>query len=41
MDINIAKNITIIMPSVEFWWMDEKWCQHDVMVAIIGELHNK
>jgi hypothetical protein len=20
--------------------MDEKWCQHDIMVVVIGELHS-
>jgi hypothetical protein len=25
--------------SVKFWWMDEKWCQHDIMVVVIWELH--
>jgi hypothetical protein len=29
-----------IMPHVKFWWMDENWHQHDIMIIIIGELHN-
>jgi hypothetical protein len=28
-----------IMPHVKFW-MDEKWCQHDIMVVVIEELHS-
>jgi hypothetical protein len=28
------------MPPVKFWWMDEKWCQHDIMVIVIKELHS-
>jgi hypothetical protein len=30
----------LIMSRVKFWWMDEKWCQHDIMVVSIGELHS-
>jgi len=30
----------LIVPRVKIWWMDEKWCQHDIMVVIIGELHS-
>jgi hypothetical protein len=26
--------------TVKFWWMDEKWRQHDIMIVIIEELHN-
>jgi amino acid permease len=26
--------------NVKFWWMDEKWCQHDIMIVVIGELHS-
>jgi hypothetical protein len=29
-----------ILPHVKFWWMDEKWCQHDILVLIVGELHS-
>jgi hypothetical protein len=27
-----------IMSCVKFWWMNEKWSQHDIMV--IKELHS-
>jgi hypothetical protein len=30
----------LIVPHVKFWWMHEKWCQHDIMVVVIGELHS-
>jgi len=43
MDINISKQNHLeifIVPHVRFWWMDEKWHQHDIMVIIIGELHS-
>jgi len=29
-----------IVPCVKCWWMDEKWCQHDIMIIVIGELHS-
>jgi hypothetical protein len=29
-----------IVPHVTFWWIDEKWHQHDIMVVVIGEVHN-
>jgi hypothetical protein len=44
MDINISKkdhHKIFIVPFVKFWWMDEKWHQRDIMVVVIGELHNK
>jgi len=42
MDINISKKSwkNLIMPHVKFWWMDEKWGQHDVIIVVIGELHS-
>jgi hypothetical protein len=42
MDINIYKETRkiFIVPLVKVWWMDEKWHQHDIMIVIIGELHN-
>jgi hypothetical protein len=36
---NIHQEI-LIMSHVKFWWMDEKWHQHNIMIVIIGELHN-
>jgi hypothetical protein len=29
-----------ILLQVKFLWMDEKWCQHDIMVIVIRELYN-
>jgi hypothetical protein len=42
MDINIffKSQKILIVPHVKFWWMDEKWRQHDIMIVVIGELHN-
>jgi hypothetical protein len=43
MDTNISKKnhqIFFMVPHVQFWWMDEKWHQHDIMVIIIRVLHN-
>jgi hypothetical protein len=41
MDINISKkNHHFIMPCVEFWWMDEKWCEHDIVIIVIHELQS-
>jgi hypothetical protein len=40
-DINIPKHPKVfILACVRFWWMDEKWRHHDVMVVIVGELHS-
>ncbi len=36
---NHQKNF--IMPHVTFWWMDEKWHQHDIMVVVIRDLHSR
>jgi hypothetical protein len=43
MDTNISKRNhqkIIIVPHATFWWMDEKWGQHSIMVVVIGELHS-
>jgi hypothetical protein len=39
MDINISKKWRkiLIVPHVKFWWMDEKWCQHDIIIIVIKE----
>jgi hypothetical protein len=43
MDINISKKNhqkMFIVPHIKFWWMDEKWHWHDIIVVVIGELKN-
>jgi hypothetical protein len=32
--------LIFILLHVKFWWMDEKWCQHDIMAIVIRELYN-
>jgi len=42
-DINISRKNhqkIFIMPHVKFWWMDEKCCQHDIIVVVIREHSN-
>jgi hypothetical protein len=35
---HLQKNFILL--QVKFWWMDEKWRWHDIMVIVIRILYN-